>query len=154
MAAGWAKAKVIKLKKQRRAWARPFRVKSGIEPNREVVRQYQDTAKGLGKDIAQVRFPNIAPGRREMMDRINTIGDPLRGIHTDIKDPLFVNIQNNTRQRCRLFWNSQLTVFILQWVHWEKGWVRLSIQYSNSAKAKSAWETDRVIWKKEFPLRK
>src|SRR5258707_15034601 len=121
---GWI-SKSNKSKRMRRAWARKFSMKSGIVRNREVIRQYQDTAKGLGTEIAQVRFPNVAPGKREMMDRIMTIGDSLRGIALDISDPLFVSIMDNSRQRCRLYWNSQLTVFILQWVHWEKGWVKI-----------------------------
>jgi hypothetical protein len=147
-------AKVIKLKRQRRAWARPSSVKSGIQPNREVIRQYQDTAKGLGKIIAQVRFPNVAPGRKEIMDKINTIGDPLRGIALDIKDPLFVKIVDNSRQRCRVYFNSGMSCFILQWAHWEKGFVKISMTYASSTRAIDAWNTDRVVWKKEFTIRK
>lgn len=152
--AGWAKAKTLKLKRQRRAWARPFSVKSGIIRNREVIEQYQNTAKGLGLEIAQVRFPNIAPGRREMMDRLQTEGDPLRGILTDIKDPLFYSVVDNARQRCRLFYNSQLTCFVLQWVQWEKGLVRLSITYASAERAKNVWFSDTVTWKKEYTIRK
>lgn len=138
----------------RRAWAKPLSVKSGFVPNRIVVQQYQETVKGLGKEIAEVRFPSVAPGKREMMDRIMTIGDSLRGIALDISDPLFVVIVNNSRQRCRLYWNSGMTVFILQWVHWDQGWVKISGTYSSSNMAKAAWEADRVIWKKKFNLRK
>ncbi len=67
MPARWLQTKVIKLKRQRRAWARPLSVKSGIQANREVVKQYQDTVKGLGKEIGEVRFPNVAAGKHEMM---------------------------------------------------------------------------------------
>lgn len=157
MVARWAIPKVIKLKEQRRAWARPMSVKSGIQPNREVIRQYQDTVKGLGKDIAEVRFPNVAPGRKEIMDRINTIGDPLRGIALDIKDPSFVKIIDNSRQRVRLYFNSRMDVFILQWVHWEQGFVKISWTFDSSNRASVAWhESDKnsKIWKKTFKIPK
>lgn len=153
---GWMKVKQAKARRQaaKRAWARPLSVKSGIQPNREVVRQYQDTVKGLGVEIAEVRFPNVAPGRREIMDRLKIAGDPLRGILTGISDPLFVTIVDNSRQRCRLYWNSKMTCFILQLVNWDKEWVRLSITYATSDRAKHVWMTDQVTWKKEFSFRK
>lgn len=155
--AGWMKAKVIKLKRQRRAWARPFTIKSGIQANREVVKQYQDTVKGLGKDIAEVRFPSIPAGRHELMLRYNTPGDPLRGIIEDIRDPFFVTIVENARQRCRIYYNSQMTVYIIQWVNWREQRVRISHTYNSSARAIEAWvnsETVPISWKSKYPLRK
>lgn len=153
MPARWLQAKVIKRKKERRAWARPMSVKSGIQANREVVKQYQDTVKGLGKEIGEVRFPNVAPGRHELMLRYQTPGDPLRGIIDDIRDPMFIKLVDNSRQRCRVYFNSGMTCFILQWVDWRKRIVYLSITYASSARAIDAWMTDKVKWKKEFPLR-
>lgn len=152
--AGWMKAKVIKLKRQRRAWAKPLAVKSGARPNPEVVAQYQNTVKGLGLEIAQVRFPNVAAGRHELMLRYQTPGDPLRGIIDDIRDPFFVTLVENSRQRCRIFYNSGMTCYIIQWADYRKGKVHLSITYPSSTHAIDAWMQGRVMWKKEFDLRK
>jgi hypothetical protein len=157
MPARWLQAKVIKLKKERRAWARKYSIPSGIQANREVVRQYQDTVKGLGKEIGEVRFPNVAAGRHELMLRYQTPGDPLRGIIEDIRDPMFVKLVDNSRQRCRVYFNSGMTVFILQWVDWRKRVVRLSRPFASSTEAIDAWyivKENDPIWKKEFPLRK
>jgi hypothetical protein len=154
MVSSWLKPKLIKLKRQRRAWARPLSVKSGIQPSREVIRQYQDTAKGLGREIAEVRFPNVAAGRHELMLRYKTPGDPLRGIIDDIRDPFFVTLVENSRQRCRIYYNSGMTCYIIQWADYRKNKVHLSITYPSSARAIDVWMTGKVIWKKEFDLRK
>lgn len=154
MPSSWLKPKLIKLKRERRAWAKPLAVKSGAQGNREVIKQYQDTVKGLGLEIAQVRFPNVAAGRKELMLRYNTPGDPLRGIIEDIRDPFFVSIVDNSRQRCRIYFNSGMSVYILQWVDWRKSKVHLSITYPSSTRAIQVWMEDKVVWKKEFQLRK
>lgn len=153
MPARWLQAKVIKLKRQRRAWARPLTVKSGIQANREVVKQYQDTVKGLGQEIGEVRFPNVAAGRAELMLRYKTPGDPLRGIIDDIRDPMFVKLVDNSRRRCRVYFNSGMSCFILQLVDWRKRKVYLSITYPSSTRAIQVWMEDKVNWKKEFDLR-
>jgi hypothetical protein len=153
MPARWLQAKTIKLKKQRRAWARPLSVKSGIQPNRDVIKQYQETAKGLGKLIAEVRFPNVAPGRKEIMDRLKD-DDFLREIIYDIKDPFFVNIVDNARHRCRLYFNSGMSCFILQYMQWDKGRAKISISYPSSTRALEVWNTENVIWKKEYSIRR
>ena len=153
MPAGWVKPKLLKLKRQHRAWARPFSVKSGARPNPELVSQYQQTVKGLGVEIAQVRFPNVAAGRHELMLRYKDPGDPLRGIIDDIRDPFFVTLVENSRQRCRLYYNSKMTCYILQWADYRKRKVHLSMTYPSSAYAIDAWMQDKVKWKKEFLLR-
>jgi hypothetical protein len=118
------------------------------------VAQYQNTVKGLGLEIAQVRFPNVSAGRHELMLRYATPGDPLRGIIEDIRDPFFVTIVENSRQRCRVYFNSGMTCYILQWVDYRKMKVHLSITYPSSTRAIQVWIEDKVTWKKAFDLRK
>lgn len=46
--------KVTKMKRQRRAWARPLSRKSGTAPNRTVIDQYKMSARGLMIDEKEV----------------------------------------------------------------------------------------------------
>jgi len=87
------------------------------------------------------------------MLRYKTPGDPLRGIIEDIRDPLFVTLVENSRQRCRIYYNSRMTCYILQWADYRKGKVHLSITYPSSARAIEVWMSDKVVWKKELDLR-
>lgn len=140
MPARWMQAKLIKRAKERRAWARPLSVKSGIQPNRDVIAQYQRTAKGLGEEEARTRFPNVAPGRKDINDRIDEILQ-----HFD--DPLFFCVLDNNFHRVRVYFNSRRNSFILQWVNWKERVVRISIIYTSQDRARQLWEQDRVTWK-------
>lgn len=134
-------AKARKERRQRRAWARKLSIKSGIQPNREVLKQYKRTAAGLGLEEARTRFPNVAPGRKDISDRIEEILQHLN-------DPLFFDIfPENVHQRVRLFFNSQKTIFIIQHMNYKEGACRLSITYASSERAIQVWNTGKVIWK-------
>ena len=148
MPARWMEAKKIKQRRERRAWSRPFTVKSGIIPNRGVIQQYQATAKGLGLEEAKTRFPNVAPGKHDINERIDEI---IEGFRVEgqkrFDDPLFITVIDNTLQRCRVFFNSQKTCFILQHVSWKERVVRISISYANMDRAQQVWVQGKVTWR-------
>lgn len=146
MPARWMEGKLIKQRRMRRAWARPLSVKSGIQPNRDVIQQYQRTAKGLGVEEARTRFPNVAPGRHDIQDRIDEILQ-------QFEDPMFITLVDNLFQRCRLYFNSQKNVCVLQHVDWRSRVVRISISYPKLTRARHAFESDSVRWriKKDLP---
>lgn len=146
MVARWMQGKILKQRRMRRAWARPLSIKSGIQPNRAIIQQYRKTAEGLGKEEASTRFPNVAPGRRDIQDRIEEI------LHV-FDDPLFVTILDNAIQRCRIFFNSRKDCFVIQHVDWRKREVRLSITYSSMDRALQVWVQSKTCWKvfKDLP---
>lgn len=134
-------AKKRKERKQRRAWARKYSIRSGIQSNREVIAQYHRTAAGLGLEEARTRFPNVSPGKKDISDRIEEILQHLN-------DPLCFDIfPENSYQRVRLFFNSKKTVFIIQHMNYKEGACRLSISYASAERAIQVWNTDKVIWK-------
>lgn len=132
-------------KRMRMAWAKPCSVKSGIVPNRAVIQQYKQTAAGLGLEEARTRFPNVAPGRKDISDRIEDILGAF-------DDPLFITIIDNTFQRCRLFFNGEMTCYILQHVNWKTREVRLSITYATKQRALQVWTQSKVCWIKKMSL--
>lgn len=127
-------------RRMRRAWARPLSIRSGIQPNREIIQQYRKTAQGLGEKIATDRFPNVSPGRVDIQDRIEEI---LRVFD----DPLFITVIDNSLQRCRLYFNSKHDCYLLQHVNWRTREVRISITYSSRDRAMQVWVQSRVCWK-------
>lgn len=140
-------AKTLKMRRQRRAWARPFSIKSGIQPNRETIQQYKRTAAGLGLEEARTRFPNVSPGKKDISDRIEEVLQ-------HFNDPLFFDIfPENTYQRVRLFFNSRKTIFVIQHMNYKDNACRLSITYASAERAIQVWNTGKVIWKsrKEIP---
>lgn len=145
MGARWMEAKKLKQRKMRRAWARPLSIKSGIQPNREIIRQYQDTAKGLGQPIARAIYANVAPGKYDINDRIEEI-------LSQFDDPLFVTIIENNYQRIRLFFNSEKTCWIIQHVNWRTREVRISITYRSKDRALQVWVQSKVVWKHKKSL--
>lgn len=50
MVARWMEQKRMKQRRMRRAWAKPLERKSGITPNRIVINEYKERAKGLALD--------------------------------------------------------------------------------------------------------
>lgn len=138
-------AKTIKLKRQRRAWARPLSVKSGIQPNRDVIRQYQDTAKGLGKPIAEAIYKNVQPGRYETKNRADEI---LR----QFNDPLFFTYIENSHQRVRIFFDSKHTKFIIQWVQFRHKKAYISKPFMSTDDAIYAFQNDLITWHCVMPF--
>lgn len=145
MPARWMEQKRNKQRRERRAWARPLSVKSGIVPNRQVIQQYQATAKGLGMEEARTRFPNVAPGKYEINERIEEI-------LSQFNDPLFICILENAVQRVRVFFNSKKTCFIFQQVSWKTREVRISITYPSMERAEQVYAQGKVCWKAKKSL--
>lgn len=138
-------AKTRKLKRQRRAWARPLSIRSGIQPNREIIRQYQNTAKGLGLEIAKAIYPNVAPGKVDIRDRADEI---LR----QFNDPLCWTYMENTEIRIRIFFNSQRNKNIVQYVNWTTKMVYISKPYLCADDAIYLFSRELIEWTTVKPL--
>lgn len=139
MVARWMQAKLIKRKRERRAWAKPMSIK-GSSPNWSNGVQYRDAPLDLNLEI-QTR--NEQETRKY---RIPELSD-LTEVRRDIDDPLFITPISNPAHRLRVYYNSGHTCFILQWVEWRKRQVRLSLSYPTFTMAYQRWIEDRVRWK-------
>jgi hypothetical protein len=101
---------------------------------------YRNAANSLGQAEAQQRFPNVQPKKKDINDR-------LEEILSVFDDPLFITLIENIYQRCRLYFNSQHTCYILQHVDWKTREVRISITYANRDRAVQVWTKSQVAWK-------
>lgn len=141
MVARWMQPKIIKMRRERRAWARPLSIRGSAGPNWSNGKQYRDdTSLDLSLETQT---------RNEQMTRKMPVPElaDLSDVRRDINDPLFVNLIDNPLQRVRLYFNSQRTVFILQRVQWRKHEVCLSLTYPSATIAYQRYLEDRVRWK-------
>ena len=148
--------KTLKMKRQRRAWARPMAIAAGIAPNREVIVGYKQRAKGLALSDEEVdalyrrlykRDPwkGDGPARREVLKLLADMSE-------QTPDFLFFTIIDNTFQRCRVYFNAQKTCYYLVHEDFRKRIVRRSLTASNKERITTLWNTDRVTWVEHSPL--
>lgn len=136
MATGWMQPKIIKLRRERRAWSRPFTIKS-FGPNWQNGTQYKEHPL----DVTEEKIAEY-----EKSTRRQPIPD-ISEVRKNIDDPLFRVVIDNSRHRCRIFFNSRMDKFILQWVDWSKKEVRISVAYPTASRALQVWNNDLVIWR-------
>lgn len=91
----------------------------------------------------EIQARNEAMTRKDRIPELSDLAD----VRRNIDDPMFTQPLNNPAQRLRIYFNSQRTVFILQWVEWRKRQVRISITYPTASLAYQRWVEDRVRWK-------
>lgn len=143
-------AKILKIKKQRRAWARPLMVASGIRPNMDVVKGYKERAKGLAVSDAEVdelyrrlfkRDPwkGDGPARRAVLKI-------LADMREQTPEFLFFTVVENTTRRCRVYFNSQKTCFFLVHEDFRNRILRRSLTFASKEAAIRKWHMDQVIW--------
>ena len=155
-------AKALKLKKQRRAWAAPLSVKSGIRPNVDVIKGYKDRAKGLKFDEKEIDelifrlfkrqpFKNTPPGRREAMVRRDKIR-MLAEMSEQVPDHLFFNYINNSVVRFDIFFTADKTCYVIVKENRKTRTISRSISYGSCERAISVIQRDKVRWSESFTL--
>ena len=142
-------AKMLKLRKQRRAWARPLSIAAGIRPNVEVIKGYKEAAKGLAlsdQELDQLVFvlfgtqhKGISPPRKAVLDTLTRIRD-------DVPEMFYRTILANQYQRVRAYHNGDETLWAVVHECFEKNFVRRSIFYGSFNICKIRWEQKRLSW--------
>lgn len=137
MVAQWARPKYIKMARERKAWAKPYSMKSSVGPNWANGKIMTDTPLDLTEEV---RIKN------EKATRTYRVPD-ITEVRKEIPDPFFICVISTPKHRCRIFYNSQRTVFILQYVRWHDQIVKISIAYPTFTRAMQVWVEDRVRWR-------
>lgn len=153
MGARWMEQKRAKMKRERRAWAKGFSRPSGIVPNRGVIVQYKETAKGLGVDEHEVEilmlklyghgpYLGTPAGKRDVIEK-------LRELKKIVPEMQFFKVIDNAYWRVRLFYGApkgEPTRFVL--VKDDKRTMRTStsISYHSKDRALDCWFHQTVRW--------
>lgn len=149
-------AKSLKLRRQKRAWAKPLAIASGITPNRGVLGEYKERAKGLG--LSEYEQDQLI---RLFYKRDPIVGTPagraevlalLEELKKRVPELMFFEVLDNCYQRCVLFYNSDKTCWIVSHTDKRKHITRRSIEYGTKSRALQVWYMDKVIWVSHQPI--
>jgi hypothetical protein len=149
MGARWMQQKVAKQRRERRAWARPFTVRASAGPVWANNAQVRDGSLDLN---LETRVRNEAATRKPHVPSLADLHEQL-----PINEKYCINyvvLKNTPFHRCQLYFTGRMDKFVIRWIDWRRGIVRLSIAYPTAYRAKLSWLSDRTRWRKSFPLTK
>ena len=124
--------KALKLRRQRRAWAKSYSMPKHIVANRSVLKEYKERAKGLGLAV------DTETVLRHM--QVLTLPENLQ------EQRLFFTVLDNCWHRLECYFNSQKTCFVLCYTDKRKRIVMRSIEYGSKERALHVWHHSKVIW--------
>lgn len=138
-------AKRLKMKRQRRAWAVPLSRSSGMNPNRIVINEYKDRARGLmlEDDISD----SVIQKHAHSMQHSAALK---RQAELELKLDTQLRFRGpgpcNNLEESWVYFNSQQTVYCI--VHTDKklGIARRSIAYSCKEILITKWNMRKTTW--------
>lgn len=138
-------AKRMKMKRQRRAWAIPLSRNGGQTPNRIVINEYKNRARGLmiEDDISESIIQKLCHDtqKKEALKRQASfeleLGDALR-----YRGPG----PNNEQEESWVYFNSQKTGFFILHKDKKLGIERKSITFSSKEVLYFKWAKGKVTW--------
>lgn len=149
-------AKRMKMARQRRAWAKDYQRRGFMAPNREVIKEYKERAKGLAvfEDAADRLLSElVSPGKKEILASQREKYAVLRQAQLEAHLPLECEqrVRGPGPQHARLesfiYFNSRKTQFVLVHRDLNEGIERVSQPYPNKDLLLMSWEGDSVLWK-------
>jgi hypothetical protein len=129
--------KRVKMRRERRAWAKSYSMPKYIVANRGVLGEYKQRAKGLGKDVSDLEWA-LDVARR---------GKEVLALPANLQEQkLFFTILDNCWHRTVCFFNSQHTCFVLSHTDKRRGVIKRSIEYASKDRALQVWHMSKVVW--------
>lgn len=141
--------KGLKLRRQKRAMPKEL-MRSGIIPNRGVLGEYKERAKGLGIDEGEINQLIKMLYKRDVIDGIPAgraeVLELLRELKRQVPEMLFFNILDNCWFNVICFFNAQKTCYVLSFTDIRKHIVKRSIEYASKERALHVWHHGKVVW--------
>lgn len=144
---------VGKLKRQRRAWAKSLQRRGMMQPNREVIKNYKEHARGLEDvefvdRIATEIIPDFAKrqklAKQAQLEAALPDGCDQRVLGPTGKDEL---------QESWIYFNSQRNCFVLVHVDHTSRTERKSQPFSSLVLLEMCWEGGSIRWRDERVLK-
>lgn len=138
------KPNVMKLRRQKRAWANNLRGRGMMQPNRDVIKQYALAARGLEDTEFVDRLADPIPVKnREALKQQGELEAWLPdGCDMRFRGPGV----NNPFQECFTYHNSQKNCFVVIHVDIAMGIERRSTTYSSKELLLMCWDMDTIVW--------
>ncbi len=149
-------AKRLKMARQRRAWSKDYQRRGYMQPNREVIQEYKQRAKGLAVfDDAVDRLLSelVSPGKKEIKKDQRLREAVLQQAQLEAALPMDCTMRvrgpgpQHARLESFLYFNSQKTKFVLVHRDLNEGIERVSQPYPTKEVILLCWEGDNVLWK-------
>lgn len=140
--------KTLKLKRQRRAWAKQYRRRGLMVPNREVIQEYKERAQGLAihMDAADVAAEALMPGKIEIRERLKEQAQ----LEAELPNGCNLRIAGPTGKdqlQCSwIYFTARKDCFVLVHTDLEKSIERRSTTYSSLEFLIFCWENDAIKW--------
>lgn len=163
-------AKAMKLKRQRRAWAKPYGYSGMQRPNVMVLASYKERAKGLAVDEKSAdaiaaffynseRGPKdhnrVHPGKYEVLSRIEQIAE----LEAEIELKFGCTLRfkgpgpDNSYQRSFVYFNPTKTCYVVVHEDFREHVIRRSLPYSCKEIVMAKWPC-RITWQSKESLPK
>lgn len=158
--------KVLKMKRQRRAWAKTLSRRGYMQPNRDVIKEYKHHAQGLEVDerkvdeavrLMRIKDGELNPKKRNFQSKARL--DALRRqaeLEATLPDGCDLKFSGPTvpdiYQETFIYFNSKKTKFVLVLRDLEQRIERVSVVFSSKELLVMCWEMDRVYWDKKRPI--
>lgn len=144
------KAKALKERRQRRAWAKPLSIAGGQRPNRGVIQEYKERTCLLGVPEYEIdelirilygRDPivSVPPGKVE-------IAETLKRLKNIIPQLLFFVHHDNSYQRVVVFFNSSKTCWVIAHTNKRRKVTLTSMEYGDKERALAQFERGKTVW--------
>lgn len=141
--------KALKLRNQKRKMPKEL-MRSGIIPNRGVLGEYKERAKGLGISEAEVdiliktlynRDPivSVPAGKAEVIQRAKELKEK-------IPELLCFTVLDNCWYKVKCFFNPRKTCFVIVFTDLRKSISKRSIEYATKERALQVYHSNKVVW--------
>lgn len=131
-----------RMRRERRAWAKPYSMKASVGPNWTNGKQMLDSphnpAKFLAAEAAAENIRVMNRGRFISMQEL---------LKDKSEYTYFVQYLNTPTQRVRIIRDPKANGHWILWEHWRKGIAKTSIMYPTFTRAVQVWVEDRVRWR-------
>lgn len=151
MANGTMEAKRNKMRRAKRTFPKSYcsnYIPVGMPPNRLVMGEYKERARGLAFDAEYLaflektaRFKGKTPARlvaetRAALERIETIAP----------NKMCFKLIENSALRARCFFNSERTLWVIMEENFKEGQIKTSMTYASKDSIVYAWKKDKLKW--------
>ncbi len=141
--------KALKLRKQRRAMPK-YLMKSGIIPNRGVLGEYKERAKGLGVSEDEINLLIQTLYKRDVPVMVSKnrekVLELLRELKQRVPEMLFFSVVDTPYYNTLVFFNIQKTCFVMAESDLRKEITRRSIEYGSKDRIMQAYYSDKIVW--------
>lgn len=146
------KAKANKARRQRRAWAKAYSLRSSVTgPNRGVLQEYRERACGLGVSEFEVDEIIRTVYKRDPIPSKQPVQKLSEELLKRVPELQFFVIVDNCFHKAVCYFNAQHTCYVLAHTDKRKKVLRTSLEYGSKQRALDVWKSNRVTWISQVP---